>query len=72
MIMDCRQAAARYDELVARHAEAFADHAAEFWLEVGAKPHLALQLARRNLEVRRTPRACALLARATLANEDAR
>jgi len=25
-------AAARYDELVATHPEAFADHAAEFWL----------------------------------------
>jgi tetratricopeptide (TPR) repeat protein len=28
-------AAARYDELVVRHPEAFVDHAAEFWLTVG-------------------------------------
>jgi hypothetical protein len=28
-------AAARYDELVVRHPEAFVDHAAEFWLAVG-------------------------------------
>ena len=27
-----RMAAARYDELIASHPEAFADHAAEFWL----------------------------------------
>ena len=51
------RAAARYDELVARHPEAFADHAAEFWLDAGADPHRALSLARRNLEVRQTPRA---------------
>ena len=29
-------AAARYDELVARHPEAFADHAADFWGRVAA------------------------------------
>ena len=63
------RAAARYDELVARHLEAFADHAAEFWLEAGADPHRALWLARKNLEVRRTPRAHELLTRATLASE---
>ena len=66
------QAAARYDELVARHPEAFADHAAEFWLDAGADPHRALSLARRNLEVRQTPRAHELLARATRAVDDAR
>ena len=63
------RAAARYDELLARHPDAFADHAAEFWLEAGADPHRALALARRNLEVRQTPRAHELLARATRANE---
>ena len=65
-------AAARYDELVARHPEAFADHAAEFWLAAGADPHRALSLARRNLEVRQTPRAHELLARATRAVDGAR
>ena len=46
------KAAARYDELMALHPEAFADHAAEFWLEAGADPSRALRLARKNLEVR--------------------
>ena len=66
------QAAARYDELVARHRDAFADHAAEFWLDAGADPRRALSLARRNLEVRQTPRAHELLARATRAVDGAR
>ena len=66
------RAAARYDELVARHPEAFADHAAEFWLDAGADPHRALWLARRNLEVRQTPRAHNLFSRATRAVDGAR
>jgi tetratricopeptide (TPR) repeat protein len=65
------RAESRYNELIARHPEAFADHAAEFWLEAGADPERALSLARRNLEVRKTPRAYELLARATRANEEA-
>jgi len=64
-----RLAAARYDELVASHPEAFADHAAEFWLAAGANPDKALQLARMNIEIRKTPRAYDLLARAVAANE---
>jgi tetratricopeptide (TPR) repeat protein len=66
------RAAARYDELLARHPEAFADHAAEFWLQTGADPHRALSLATMNLEVRRTPRAHELLFRAASAVEGAR
>ena len=65
------RAAARYDELLARHPEAFVDHAAEFWLDAG-DPHRALSLATRNLEVRPTPRAHELLARAMSAVDDAR
>jgi len=61
-------AAARYDELVASHPEAFADHAAEFWLASGANPDKALPLARMNIENRKTPRAYDLLARAVAAN----
>jgi hypothetical protein len=38
-------AAARYDELVARHPEAFVDHAAEFWLTVGGDRRKGRQLA---------------------------
>jgi tetratricopeptide (TPR) repeat protein len=64
-----RLAAARYDELVASHPEAFADHAAEFWLAAGADPDKALPLARMNIEIRKTPRAYDLLARAVAATE---
>jgi tetratricopeptide (TPR) repeat protein len=60
-------AAARYDELVALHPEAFADHAADFWLGVGGDPKKALRLARMNFGSRKTPRARALLSRAVAA-----
>jgi tetratricopeptide (TPR) repeat protein len=60
------KAEARYDELMARHPAAFADHAAEFWLTTGADGQRALQLARQNLEIRQTPRAHALFHRAAL------
>jgi tetratricopeptide (TPR) repeat protein len=58
-----KKTAARYDELMARHPEAFADHAAEFWLDAG-DAGCARRLAQMNLEVRQTPRAHELLARA--------
>lgn len=61
------KAARRYEELIASHTAAFADHAAEFWLEAGADPQRALRLAQKNLEVRQTPRAYELLIRATQA-----
>ena len=64
----CRLAARRYDDLVARHPAAFADHAADFWLAAGANPAKALRLARMNVEVRKTPRAHGLLAQAIAAN----
>lgn len=63
-----RRAAARYDELTARHPAAFADHAAEFWLTLGADAPRALRLARFNHAARPTPRANALLRRAAIAN----
>jgi tetratricopeptide (TPR) repeat protein len=62
-------AAAHYDDLVERHPEAFADHAAEFWLGVGGDPTKALRLAWLNFEVRQTPRAEKLLSRAISASE---
>jgi hypothetical protein len=58
------KAEARYDELLAHHHDAFADHAAEFWLTIGGDPARALSLARQNLSLRQTPRAHALLRRA--------
>jgi len=63
-----RLAAARFGELMANRPEAFADHAAEFWLAAGADPHKALRFAKMNMEVRNTPRARALLAQAVAAN----
>ena len=63
------RAEARYDELMARHPAAFADHSAEFWLTVGGDPVRALGFARQNIMVRQTPRAHALLSRALLASE---
>jgi hypothetical protein len=58
-------AAARYDELVLRHPEAFSDHAAEFWLTVGGDRPRGLQLVERHREDRRTARSHAVLRRAT-------
>ncbi|MBV9444368.1 MAG: hypothetical protein JO345_00470 [Streptosporangiaceae bacterium] len=57
-------AAARYEELMARHPEAYADHVAEFWLTVGGDPQRALRLSLQNLALRPTPRAHALVNRA--------
>jgi tetratricopeptide (TPR) repeat protein len=59
------KAASRYDDLLARHPAAFADHAAEFWLTIGGDPARALRLAQQNLAFRPTPRAHALVRRAS-------
>ncbi|MCX4515357.1 tetratricopeptide repeat protein [Streptomyces sp. NBC_01619] len=56
-----------YDDLVVRHPEAYADHAAEFWLTVGADADRGLELALQNLTFRQTARAHALFQRAVLA-----
>jgi hypothetical protein len=66
-----QHAAERYDELIALHPEAFADHAADFWLGAGAEPEKALRLARMNFAIRKTPRARALLSRALAVREAA-
>src|SRR5262249_55488308 len=58
------RAATRYEELIARHPEAYADHAAEFWLMVGGDSQRALRLSLQNLALRPTPRAKALVDRA--------
>lgn len=58
------KAATRYDDLLSRHCDAFADHAAAFLLENGSDPKRALSLAKRNLEIRSTPRARSLFERA--------
>ena len=48
-------AAARYDELVRRHPEAFADHATAFWLTVGRDRPEGPDLARRHYASRPSP-----------------
>ncbi|MFD1533524.1 hypothetical protein, partial [Pseudonocardia aurantiaca] len=58
-------AAARYDELTRRHPEAFADHAAHFWLTVGDDRPKGLQLALQDRANRRATRAQAQLNRPT-------
>jgi tetratricopeptide (TPR) repeat protein len=65
----CRLAAKTYSGLVVEYPEAFADHAAEFWLGPGANPNKALELARINFATRKTPRSHALLSLALGANE---
>lgn len=57
-------AARGYEALIARHPAAFYDHAARFFLHVGADPTRALAYARQNLAVRHTPDARDLLAEA--------
>jgi tetratricopeptide (TPR) repeat protein len=58
------RAEVRYDELLARHRAAFADHAAEFWLTIGDDRARARRLAQQNLSLRQTPSARALVRRA--------
>jgi tetratricopeptide (TPR) repeat protein len=65
----CQLAARIYSGLVVEYPEAFADHAAEFWLGPGANPNKALELARINFATRKTPRSHALLSLALGANE---
>ena len=61
---EAERAAAGYDFLLARRPEAYADHAAAFFLGVGNRPLLALALAAKNWALRDTPRSRRLLARA--------
>jgi tetratricopeptide (TPR) repeat protein len=64
------KAAARYDQLVLRHPAAFADHAAQFWLDTANDPNKALDLARINLSNRRTVKAYQLAVLAALSAGD--
>ena len=61
------QAAVRYRELTQKHPEAFADHAAEFWLIDDVDPERALRYAELNFTIRKTARARGLLRQARLA-----
>jgi tetratricopeptide (TPR) repeat protein len=57
-------AAAAYELLLARRPEAYADHAAAFFMGVGNRPQRAVELALANRTLRDTPRSRNLLARA--------
>jgi tetratricopeptide (TPR) repeat protein len=61
---EVQRATAAYESLLARRPEAYADHAAAFFMSVGNRPLLALELAAKNWTLRDTPRSRSLLARA--------
>jgi tetratricopeptide (TPR) repeat protein len=61
---EAERAAAAYEQLLSRRPEAYADHAASFFLGIGNRPELALELASANWRLRDTPRSRSLLARA--------
>ncbi len=63
-------AAKRYDELMGRHPAAFADHAAQFWLDAGGDAKKAFDLAKVNLQSRKTPKAYELAVITALAGHD--
>jgi tetratricopeptide (TPR) repeat protein len=61
---EAERAAAAYEVLLARRPEAYADHAAVFFMGVGNRPQRAVELALANWKVRDTPRSRMLLTRA--------
>jgi tetratricopeptide (TPR) repeat protein len=62
--IEAERAAAGYDVLLARRPEAYADHSAAFFMSVGNRPQLAVDLALANRKLRDTPRSRSLLDRA--------
>jgi tetratricopeptide (TPR) repeat protein len=61
---EAQRAAAAYEALLTRRPEAYADHAAAFFMSVGDRPLLALELASMNRVLRDTPRSRRLVVRA--------
>jgi tetratricopeptide (TPR) repeat protein len=61
---EAQRAAVAYVSLLARRPEAYADHAAAFFMGVGGRPLFAVALATKNRELRDTPRSRSLLAKA--------
>ena len=58
------RASAAYELLLARRPEAYADHAAAFFMGIGSRPQRAVELAMANWKLRDPPRSRRLLARA--------
>jgi tetratricopeptide (TPR) repeat protein len=61
---EVKHATAGYERLLARRFEAYADHAATFFIGAGNWPQLAVDLATANWKLRDTPRSRKLLAKA--------
>lgn len=61
---EAQRAAAVYDALLERRPEAYVDEAAKFFMGVGNRPLRAVELAAKNLALRDTPCARALLSKA--------
>jgi tetratricopeptide (TPR) repeat protein len=61
---EAERAVAAYEQLLAGRPEAYADHAAAFFMGVGNRPRRALELASANWKLRDTPRSRSLLAKA--------
>ena len=59
--IEAQRAGAEYDRLLARRPEAYADHAAAFFMGIGNRPQLAFDLATANWKLRDTPRSRKLL-----------
>ena len=66
-----KRAATDYELLLARRPEAYADHAAAFFMGVGKRPQRALELALVNRKLRDTPRSRALLTKAQYSAQQA-
>jgi tetratricopeptide (TPR) repeat protein len=62
--IEAERAAATYELLLARRPEAYADHAAAFFMGVGHRPQRAVELAVANWKLRDTPRSRSLLTKA--------
>jgi hypothetical protein len=62
--IEAERAGIAYDRLLAQRPEAYADHAAAFFMGIGNRPQLAVDLATANRKLRDTPRARKLLAKA--------
>jgi tetratricopeptide (TPR) repeat protein len=67
---EAERAAADYELLLARRPEAYADHAAAFFLGIGNRPRRAVELASLNWKLRDTPRSRNLLAKALRGAEE--
>ncbi|RPJ63583.1 MAG: hypothetical protein EHM24_24165, partial [Acidobacteria bacterium] len=61
---EAERAAAAYERLLAQRPEAYADHAAAFFMGIGHRPQRAVELAEANWKLRDTPRSRRLLAKA--------